>query len=96
MKNRLQNRFFKNRFTRVDVAALLLFAAVWVYYIVTVRYGFCTPDESYSLNVAQRLAHGDRLLIDKWCPGQFFSIFLLLPYRAFLAINGSADGIILF
>lgn len=91
MKTRLQNRF-----TRVDAAALLVFAAVWVYYIITLRYGFCTTDESLFAALAQRFAQGDRPIVDEWNLGQFPSVFLCLPYRIFVAVNGSTAGIILF
>lgn len=96
MNNRLQNRLKQSCFTNVDVAALFVFVAVWAYYIVTVRYGVCTADEGYYWTVPQRLAHGDRLLVDEWCVGQFFPVFLYLPYKIFVAIAGSTAGIMLF
>ena len=96
MNTRLPDRLKQSRFTTIDIAALLVFIAVWVYYIITVRYGICTADESYYWTVPQRLAHGDRLLVDEWCVGQFFPLFLYLPYKIFVAIRGGTAGIILF
>ena len=84
------------RMTRIDVAALLAFAAVWAYYIFTVRYGFCTTDESLFVTIAQRLLQGDRLLFDESNAGQFSSIFLFLPYKLFVSVTGGTAGVILF
>ena len=91
MQTRLQNRF-----TRVDVAALLAFAAVWAYYIITVRYGFCTADESFYVTVAERFVHGDRPLVDEWSRSQLSFLLLCLPYKAYVALTGGTDGVILF
>ena len=91
MRPRLQTRF-----SRVDLAAALMFAAVWIYYILTARYGFCSADESYYVTVAQRILQGERPLIDEWFLGQLASIFLCLPYKLFVTVRGSTTGIILF
>ena len=91
MKTRLQNCF-----TRVDIAALAAFAAVWLFYICIVRYGVCFPDEHFYVTVAQRFVQGDRPLVDEWHFSQFSCVFLCLPYRLYTALRGSTDGIILF
>ncbi len=91
MKTRLQPRF-----TRVDVAAILAFAAVCVYALLTVRNGFFFADESFYITMAERFVHGDRPLVDEWHISQLFGLLLCLPYKAFVAIRGSTDGILLF
>ena len=91
MKNRLQNRF-----SRVDIAAFLVFAAILAYHILTVRYGFPTADESTFLSWAQRILNGDRLLVDEWSIGQLSGVPLVLPYTLYVTITGGTDGIILF
>ncbi len=91
MKTRLQHRL-----TCVDVAALLVFAAVWIYYIVIVRYGVCFPDESQFITTAERFVHGDRPLVDDWHLAQLSCLFLCPFYKLFVAVKGSTAGIILF
>ena len=91
MKTRLQNRL-----TRVDIAALSVFAAIWLYYIFAVRYGVCFPDEPFYVTIAERFARGGRPLVDEWHFSQFSCVFLCLPYRLFVAVKGGTDGIILF
>ena len=63
---------------------------------MTIRYGFSTADESYYVAIVQRLLQGDRLLIDESSPGQFFGIFLFLPYKLFADVTGGTEGLILF
>lgn len=91
MKTRLQHRL-----TRVDAAALLVFLAVWVYYIVMVRYGVCFADEGFYVTVAERFVHGERPLVDEWHISQLSCLFLCLPYRIYVALTGGTAGILLF
>lgn len=90
MKTRLQDRF-----TRVDLAALLAFAAVWIFYAVTVRYSSYFADESAVIAIAARFVHGDRPVVDEWWLMQFSSIFLFLPFKLFVTIQGNTTGIVL-
>lgn len=84
-----------NRFTRVDIAAVLAFAAVWIYYIITVRYSSYFADETSFIAIAARFVHGDRPAIDEWNLAQLSCLFLCLPYKIFVAIRGSSTGIVL-
>lgn len=84
------------RLTRVDFAAICVFAAVWIYYIWMVRYGHGSADESYFITTAQRFLYGDRPFVDEWFPGQLCCVFLCLPYKLFVAIRGGTAGIFLF
>ncbi len=86
----------RGRFTRVDVAALLAFAAVWIYAIFMVRNGFLFADEGSYFSYAERFVHGDRPLVDEWHVAQFSGLLLCVPYRIFVALTGGTDGIILF
>ncbi len=90
MKTRLQDRF-----TRVDLAALLAFAAIWIYYGVMVRYSSYFADETSFIAIAARFVHGDRPVIDEWNLAQLSCLFLCLPYRIYVALRGSATGIVL-
>ena len=91
MKTRLQDRF-----TRVDAVAFLAFLALWIYYIVIVRYGVCYPDESAYISFAERFMHGERPLIDEWNTAQIASLLLCPLCRVYTALVGSNDGILLF
>ena len=90
------NLTLQKRFSRVDIAAILAFLAVWTYLIVRIRHFYYNPDEYYYLATAQKFALGARPLVDDWHIGQLTSLFLVLPYKLFVAIRGSTDGIILF
>ena len=91
MKTRLQDRF-----TRVDLAALLAFGVMWVYFLVMLRYGFCLPDESTYLAIANRFIHGGRPLVDEWHVGQLSYFYLCPILKVYIAVKGSLTGIILF
>ncbi|MBQ6018600.1 MAG: hypothetical protein IJL26_00335 [Clostridia bacterium] len=54
------------------------------------------PDEPFYYTIPQRLLQGDRLFADEWHLSQLSSLFLLLPFKAFTALNGGAEGAILF
>ena len=90
MKTRWQDRF-----TRVDVAALLVFLAVWIYYVITARYGVIFADEGVYLTIAERIVHGERPLVDEWQVAQLSCLFFCLPYKIYVALKGSTTGIIL-
>ena len=90
------NARLTDRFTRVDIAALLAFAAVWAYYIVMVGRGFFFADEGLYYTIAQRFVNGDRPLVDEWHIIQLACLFLCLPYKAYVALTGSAAGVALF
>ncbi len=53
-------------------------------------------DESFYPTIALRIINGDSLVADEWHLSQFSAFFLYLPIKLWLAIKGSADGIILF
>ena len=90
MKTRWQARF-----TRVDVAALLVFLAVWIYYVITARYGVIFADEGVYLTIAERIVHGERPLVDEWQVAQLSCLFFCLPYKIYVALKDSTTGIIL-
>ena len=91
MQTRLQNRL-----TRIEIAAVLVFFAVWTYHFFTVKQGFCAADESLFVTFAERFVHGARPVVDEWNLGQFHSIFLCLPYVIYVAVKGSTAGIMLY
>lgn len=95
MKTRLQNRFSQSRFSKVDIAALLVFIAVWTYYFFVIRYGVCTADEHGYFAVTDRLVRGDRPFVDEWVFAQLSMLFLYIPYKLFITITGGTAGIIL-
>ncbi len=91
MKTRLRNGM-----TRVDIAALLVFAALWIYYIVIIRYGFALQDESGYLSFADHFLHDGRPLVDDWHVGQLSYFYLCPILKAYAAVRGSLTGVILF
>ncbi len=87
---------FQDRYSRIDAAALLAFVAIWAYYVVMVRYGFCLADESTYLAIANRFVHGGRPLVDEWHVAQFSYFYLCPIIKLYVAVKGSMSGIILF
>lgn len=88
-------RIGKFTFDSVDIAASVVFILLFSYLLYAVRYTFM-PDDSYWITLGQRLAHGDRLLVDEWQAAQFFSFLMVLPYVLYTSVVKSADGILLF
>jgi len=59
-------------------------------------YSFCWSDEGFYLSTVQRLANHERLVFDEWSPTQFYALFLLPIYKAFLLLHSDTAGIYLF
>lgn len=74
----------------------ILFGAVAVLLILRAFYGFDWSDETYYAALPYRFALGDRLFIDSWDIHQTSAMLLVPLYWAYLHINGSMDGILLF
>ena len=85
----------RDRFTRADLAAMLAFAAVWIYCLITVRYSSYFADEPSFIAIAARFVHGDRPVIDEWNLAQLSCLFLCLPYRIYVTLRGGTAGIVL-
>lgn len=79
-----------------DFAAALCFIAAVVFFIWKAPHSYGYEDESYYYTVAQRLMLGDSLLTDEWHLAQWFTVFIYLPFKAYVSFVGSTDGIILF
>ena len=92
MKKTLRN----HRISSVDIAAILAFLALWIYFIIRIRYFFCFPDEFHYPAVAERFVFGDRPLVDEWHLIQLSCIFFVVPYRLYVSVTGGTAGIILF
>ena len=84
------------RFTRIDLAAAVVFFCVFAAAFFSLRYKIGHNDESFYYTVVQRFLAGDRPLIDEWHVSQISAFLLLIPYRlAFAICGGSAQGIVL-
>ena len=79
----------KKRDSRLWYALVL--TALGAVLAVRALYGFCWSDESFYLTFAQRLWHGQKLILDEWHPVQFYSVLfypILSLYRAFFGTTG--------
>lgn len=79
-----------------DIAAALCFIVAVVFFIWKAPHSYGYEDEGYYYTVAQRLMLGDSILTDEWHLAQWFTVFIYLPFKAFVYFVGSTDGIILF
>lgn len=101
-KGSLKNALISfNTLTEQNRLAFLLIAAAFsvvilVWFVFHITHGIVYADEAFYLTIADRLAKGDKLLIDEWQLTQFSVFFQYLPYRLFVLITGSKDGVILF
>ncbi len=85
----------QNRLRFVLVAAVFsLIILAWFVFHIT--HGIVYADEAFYLTIADRLAKGDRLILDEWQVSQFTVFFQYIPYRLFVRLTGSNDGVILF
>ena len=80
----------------LDLAALLLGAGLFLYFLITVRYTEIDIDEAAYLSIGQRLMHGERLIADDWGLPQFSFLPVALPYMVYVKLTGSTDGVMLF
>lgn len=74
---------------------LALFAAAFAFSLWKLPYGFGGSDEGFYLTVAHRLSLGDRLFSHEWHLSQLSSFFLLPFVKAYRALAGSNEGIML-
>ena len=78
-----------------DYGALVLFFGLLIWYFYIIRLGISIPDESFYYTITERLAMGDSLFVDDWSVAQLATLFLYLPYRLFVYVTGSTQGLIL-
>lgn len=79
-----------------DMIAIICLALSIGFFIWNAPYGLAIEDESAYLTVPQRLMMGDSYITDEWHLAQLFTVFLYLPYKAYIYFVGSTEGIILF
>lgn len=79
-----------------SLLAVILFFLLASVFLLAAFFRETTGDEYVYYTLAEMICQGDRLMVDIWHPVQLFSIFLILPYRAFTLFSGSNEGIILF
>lgn len=77
---------------RLYAGILVALAAVLA---IRAFYGFCWSDESFYLTFAQRLWHGQRLILDEWHPVQFYSVIFYPVLSCYRWLFGR-EGIYLF
>ena len=82
--------------TKYDIAALMLGAGLFLYFIVTAPRGIAMVDESAVWLLGNRLSFGDRLITDEWHLVQFSAIIEVPVYFLYTRIVGSTEGLILF
>lgn len=77
---------------RIYAGVLVVLATVLA---VRALYGFCWSDESFYLTFAQRLWHGQQLILDEWHPVQFYSAIFYPVLTCYRGLFGT-EGIYLF
>lgn len=84
------------QFCYLDAAAALLFLVSALYYVLLDFRSVGPSDEGMYLTVPYRMMIGERLIVDEWHVSMFSGIFQLLPMKAFIAITGDTEGIVLY
>ena len=85
----------RKRFDYLDTAAVAAAAVLFTALFISVKRTIGFDDEAYYLTIVQRLFQGDLLLVHEWGVEQLASLFLIVPYKIFVALTGGTDGIIL-
>lgn len=76
--------------------AMIVMCCLFGFVLYRLRFGIGFVDESLYYTIAKRFAEGDRLFADEWKVVQTFTVFLIIPYKIYVRIVGSTDGLILF
>ncbi len=84
------------RLSDCDYFAIILGFGITIYYVISVRYGIQSIDESCYFAITHRMALGDRLILDEWHMAQLIALIQYLPYKIFYSIVGSNDGVCLY
>lgn len=79
-----------------DLLAIFIGLVLFLFLFVTVKLGVGIPEEATFLTIPQRLYKGDRLLIDDWNLPQLSTLFSLIPFRIYVLLTGTTEGIILW
>jgi len=79
-----------------DFAVVICFTAAIVFFVWRASFGFGLDDESWYMTMTHRMMMGDSLLTDEWNVAQLFSFLLYVPFKIYMAIAGTTDGIVLF
>ena len=85
----------QNRFGFLLIAAAFS-ALILAWFLFHITHGILYADEAFYLTIADRLAKGDKLILDEWQLSQFTVFFQYLPYRLYVLLTGSNDGVILY
>ena len=64
--------------------------------VVRSFFSFCQTDESFYAALINRLWNGEKLIQDEWHRAQFYAPLLLPFYGAYISLQGSSEGVILF
>ena len=81
--------------TACDGVAMFFGVCLFCYLWFCSRQSVGVPDEAFYLDLPMRFAQGDKPLVHEWGLEQLFSLFLYIPYRLFVLVTGSPQGILL-
>ena len=79
----------------MDVAFMLIIAALTAFSIWKAPYGHVTSDEAFYLAVPYRLLQGDALLAQEWHVSQLSGLLLTPVLWLYYLLGGTSEGIIL-
>lgn len=82
--------------SKMDVAAVVLIAAAFIYLFVTSFFDGTISDEAFYISIPYRLMNGDGLFTDEWHLSQLSAVLLYLPVKLYTGITGGTAGIILY
>ncbi len=92
----MEEKALKRRINYCDIAAIAAGILMFGWFFRRVHYGAGYVDESFYIEIVKRIMQGDRVIVDEWHFSQMASLFLYIPVKLYLKINGSFDGVILF
>ncbi len=92
----LQKRLKEDPAFRSLLLAASLGTFLFVFFLLTAKYGVSAPDECAYYTVPHRLLLGEKLIADEWNVAQLAYLPDLLPFWAFTRVTGGTEGLVLF
>ena len=79
-----------------NIIAIVLIVLLTLLNIWKARYGFCSEDESFIINLLQRFYNGDRMFVDEWHPAQVSIVFLMPIFAIYKQIFANNEYVFIF
>lgn len=77
--NSITNKIKSEKKTILKIIFIIIFVIIWTALFIRCKYGYASLDETFYIQLIQRIAQGDALIAEEWHPSQLFS-FIMFPF----------------